>query len=71
MLTQPLISLNVIFVVPPETSDIVASELLAVLEVAAIVAIAGALETQGLVAKGAALAVIVKVEAGLVPTPHK
>ena len=57
--------------VPPATSEIVANELLLVLEVAAIVAILVALEIQGLVAKGAALAVMVKVETGVVLTPHK
>ena len=52
-------SLKVILVVPPATCVMVANELLLVLEVAAIVAILVALDVHGLVAKGAALAVIV------------
>ena len=49
----------------------VANELLLVLEVGAIVAILVALDIQGFVAKGAALAVMVNVVAGDVLTPHK
>jgi len=49
----------------------VAKALLVVLDVAAMVATLTALETQGLVAKGAAFAVMVNVVAGLVLTPHK
>ena len=69
--THPKTSLNVIFVVPPDTCVMVAKALLVVLDVAAMVAIPTELDTQGLVAKGAAFAVMVNVEAGLVFTPHK
>ena len=69
--TQPLISLKVITELPPATSVIVAKELLLVFEVAAIVATLVVPEVQGVVAKGAAFAVIVKVDTGVVVTPHK
>jgi hypothetical protein len=63
VLTQPFTSLNVIKLAPVATSVIVAVELVSVLEVAAIVAKLVEPEVQGVVAKGATFAVIVKVEA--------